>query len=408
MSTDRTDRAADAAAAALPEELPDGLLRWAALPGPAATLLAARRLLEAGTSGDRVTVGERLHGPDRDQVGRLLGLTWATSTKPVTLGLLRAACARSGVQLPDLLEATGGPLRDLRAEKQATNDEHEHRRVHTRTVLAGALGADELVELVMSRRWLGPARDPHVPTRAESLGRLLAALPASGALLATVAQDVFGDPHALDRDQLLGRAAARIVAAQTAHSLGMVGAAELLKAADSACATAAGWRSAWAGVGVTCDQLSSMVLTLNLPLPAGDPAQALLAVGAAHGEPLWLTARALRRLSLPVGTLTGLVVRVCENPSVVEAAADALGTRCPALLCTYGRPSTAAWALLRALRQGGADFLVSADRDDTGNSIAAELLVQLPEARPWLPQAAGLYEEERLSALLDDLRAGSG
>jgi len=388
--------------------VPDGLRRWAALPGPAATLLAARRMLETGTAGDRVTVSDRLRGPNRDQVGRLLGLTWATSTKPVTLGLLRAACARSGVQLPDLLEAIGGPLRDLRAEKQANTAEHEERRLQTRTMLAGALGADELVELVMSRRWLGPARDPHVPTRAESLGRLLAVLPASGALLATVAQDVFGDPHALDRDRLLGRAAARVVAAQTAHSLGMVDPAQLLAAADSACATAAGWRSAWAGARVTCDQLSSMVLALNLPLPADSPAQALLAAGAEHGEPLWLTARALRRLSVPAGSLTGVVVRVCENPSVVEAAADALGTRCPALLCTYGRPSTAAWALLRALRQGGAGFLVSADRDDAGRSIAAELLVQLPEASAWLPQAAGLYEEERLSALLDDLRAGCG
>ena len=135
MSGERTVRtagAADAAAAALPEELPNGLLRWAALPGPAATLLAARRLLEAGTSGDRVTVGERLHGPDRDQVGRLLGLTWATSTKPVTLRLLRAACARSGVQLPTLLEAIGGPLRDLRAEKQGNTAEHEERRLQTR------------------------------------------------------------------------------------------------------------------------------------------------------------------------------------------------------------------------------------------------------------------------------------
>ena len=104
----------------------------------------------------------------------------------------------------------------------------------------------------------------------------------------------------------------------------------------------------------------------------------------------------------------GTVVRVCENPSVMEAAAEALGRRCPPLVCTYGRPSTAAWHLLGALVAAGAQMLVSADRDKAGVSITEELLTRLPGAAAWLPEVTDLYEEERLPALLADLTAAAG
>ena len=100
------------------------------------------------------------------------------------------------------------------------------------------------------------------------------------------------------------------------------------------------------------------------------------------------------------------VVRVCENPSIVEAAADAFGVRSAPLVCTFGRPSIAAWALLRGLDGGGTDLLVSADRDDAGRQIEAGMLAHLQRSSAWLAAAEGLFEEDRLKDLLDDVCPG--
>jgi hypothetical protein len=48
---------------------------------------------------------------------------------------------------------------------------------------------------------------------------------------------------------------------------------------------------------------------------------------------------------------------------------------------------------------------VSADRDKAGGEIARELCARLPRATPWLAGASGLYEEDRLGALVDDLES---
>ena len=77
----------------------------------------------------------------------------------------------------------------------------------------------------------------------------------------------------------------------------------------------------WACVGVHLDDLSSLVLCLGLP---GDSHTALGKVLAVHqetGQPAVLTLRQLRchDEALPAG-----LVRICENPVVIAAAADAL------------------------------------------------------------------------------------
>jgi hypothetical protein len=98
-------------------------------------------------------------------------------------------------------------------------------------------------------------------------------------------------------------------------------------------ATAQPWRAAWEEVGVVCDPVSSRVLVLNLVLH-GDAAACRL-IGAAGPEPLWLT---WRSLSGPFGC-DAPDVHVCENPSVLIAAADQLGADALPLVCTNGRPS---------------------------------------------------------------------
>lgn len=395
-------------AASLPE-VPDTLLAWAVLAGPAQLLAAARNALQAGSAGDRVQLRAPLDGRGRDEVGRLLGLDWAASGKPVTLGLLRKALARNHGDLIELLEARGGPLRDLRAEQAVRAQAREQRRLRARAVLVGAGAPEAVADLLLTRRWLGPADDDAFADRAAELGTLLRAVPLPARTLATAAQDLYGDPHALDRDRLLGRAAARAFAAidacsRTSNDATPEQISAAVAAAADGCASAAGWRAAWATGGIICDQVSSTVLVLNLPVPADGPAGAVLAAAAAHGEPVWVTARMLRHpWHLPPGSLAGTVVRVCENPSVVETAADQLGPDCPPLVCTYGRPSTAAWAVLEALQDADAQFLVTADRDAAGESIAADLLRRLRRAAPWLPDVPGLYEEERQGPLIRDM-----
>ncbi len=158
-------------------------------------------------------------------------------------------------------------------------------------------------------------------------------------------------------------------------------------------------RAAWAGVGVACDRVSSTVLVLNLPL-RGTPALAALSV--LRGEPVWLTAR---MLTVGVEVPAGLgPVFVCENPSVIETAADRLGTRSRPLICTYGRPSLAALSLLRSLHDAGVQVHVSTDHDRGGELVRGAVRTACPGARDWVMSAGGTYEEERLAGMLQDLR----
>jgi hypothetical protein len=71
-------------------------------------------------------------------------------------------------------------------------------------------------------------------------------------------------------------------------------------------------------------------------------------------------------------------------------------------VCIYGRPSSAAWTLLRGLATAGVQLRVTADRDTAGRGFLTEMLA-LPGATEWLPDADGLFEEARLQALIADL-----
>lgn len=149
--------------------------------------------------------------------------------------------------------------------------------------------------------------------------------------------------------------------------------------------------------GVVCDGVSSQVLVLNLPLTGEGPAVALTAVQA---EPVWLTLRALLQ---PFALAEGVPeVFVCENPSIVEAAADRYGALSRPLVCTYGLPNLATMTLLVALASR-ATLRVRADGDAVGWRIV-ERLLRLPGAKPWrMPDGLDRYEEELLEDLLADL-----
>lgn len=137
-------------------------------------------------------------------------------------------------------------------------------------------------------------------------------------------------------------------------------------------------REAWASAGLLRDELSSTVLTLNL---RGTPALDWMADA---GEPSVLTLRQLIRRP-PASTASA--VRICENPAVLAAAAEAYGPRCVPLVCLQGQPSAAALLLLRHLHEGGATLHYHGDFDWGGLRIASALLRRVPW-QPWRYTAA--------------------
>lgn len=400
-------------------DVPTSILAWAQRPGAAALLAAAREKVETGRSGDRTRlVVDDAH---RSDVGRMLGVSWELSGSGVTLKALRQVLERAGTSLEAVLVESGGPLRNAAVEKAGAAAAETERRTRLAATLTDAGIPGPVARWAV--RWLGPADE--ADDTAVQLVRAWTALPVRPDLeagppagrpvgLAEFAGRVLEDPHALDRDRAAGRTIARTIAAvHAATEAGAVPAdcdwtaeqVEVASAAAGEALSARAWRAAWARIGVLCDQVSSTVLVMNLPLTGPNPA--LGEVTAVPGEPLWVTSR----MTSPGCTVTvdpwagPVVVRVCENPAVMEAAAAEHGAACPPLVCMYGRPSSAVWDVLDAVVRAGGQLLVSGDRDTAGSQIVTEVRGTYPDGRvlDWLPDANGLYEEQRLAEMLADL-----
>lgn len=418
--------------------IPPGVRAWAVLPGPATVLTIARAKAEAGRLGTRSILAQELTDAERAEVGRLLGTSWQASGAPVRTAGLRRCLDAYGVTLEELLVDVGGPLQDLPAARAAATQERATDAAQARDIMTdlwrdqlgvagpapapvpplegglqtrppepgGAatpkrLPPDESFDSAL-RACLPPAGGGAASARADELRRVFEQIPRSTRreaagpipeqeLLAVLAARAFGDAHALDRERALGRAAARLAAYLQAARSG--------ERTEDPLSSAQAWRDAWSGVGVACDEVSSMVLVLGLPLRGPSPAAAITA--AAGAEPVWLTLRSLRQPPVPAPGVTE--VFVCENPSVIEAAADRLGPGSAPLICTFGRPSLAATILLSALAQAGVTLRIGADGDATGTAIVTELLALAPGSARWRLQA-GVYEEQILDDLLADLR----
>jgi uncharacterized protein (TIGR02679 family) len=140
------------------------------------------------------------------------------------------------------------------------------------------------------------------------------------------------------------------------------------------------------------DGVSNTVLTYGLAPVEGGWRERALRERAQHHAETHLTARELRQLRwvLPIG----IVVHVCENPRVIEAAADAACTR--PLVCTSGNPTTTVVSLLDALTAAGAQLCYRGDFDWPGVAIANRI-VRRYSARPWRMSAAD-YEQHVAAA----------
>lgn len=333
----------------------------------------ARRRLERGSAVDAPLVLQSATPAQRRAVERLLGRpaghgeALSVSLPAVEAVLIRAGAAHD---LRAAIEALTGPVPDRDAERAASE--------------RAWAAAFRPIEAVARTRpvlspWLEWVRSAGVLRRlargdAEVAGGLagqaagvLARLPARGIPLSVLANVETGDGHALDTDRPLSalvlRAAARLGAVPEGEG--------------------AEWRrTVWASVGVLCGELTSPVLTLNLPGDTETTTGRALACWGAVGEPVHLTARQLLRDPPRLEGLRGHRVHLCENPSVIAEAANRLGPVCAPIVCTSTHPAAAATVLLRLLGEAGAELRYHGDFDWPGITIANGIVTRFG-ARPW-------------------------
>ena len=275
--------------------------------------------------------------------------------------------------LRDAIERLRGPIVDRRAARDAARAERES----LWSWLAGEVDHIEIAGVGRLRGWADVVRREGARggtashrRRLEGALAVLGALPADGVPLAVLADDVLGDPHALDQ----GRSASRLVLGAIAHAQGR-----------QAPADAEGTRLLWEAVAVAPDPLSSTVLVLGLRGCGDGPLGELLAASAEAVEPVVLTLAQLRRWPLqPLAPDDHAFV--VENPSIVAAAAGRAWSG-PALVCSSGRPTVAVVTLLRQLAANGATLNQHADFDPSGLAISA-WLAERAGTIPWRMSAA--------------------
>jgi uncharacterized protein (TIGR02679 family) len=386
------------------------LLAWAKLPGPSKVIEEVRRrIAQRGVVRGEIKV--ELTASERREVGKLLGLSWVTSGRGVSAEPLEKALAGRSVTLRSLAEAQGqvDDLRVLKAQKQA---ERESEFGEALSSLTAAGVPDSVAQWFLKLRARPRAGSGNLKRQADQVSGIWAKLPTAdqGSMsLPVFAAAVLDDPHGLDKDTELGRAVAVLIAGFTAFEADPdVDLAD--RVAPRTITAGENWRTTWAARGIACDEVSSLVLCLNLMLTGTASVVPIAAAAAAVGEPVWLTHRSLRGAwSLAPGVDS---VYVCENPAVVEAAAEHYGADCAPVVCTYGWPSSAALELITGLERSGAQLHVRADDDNAGQRIVALLREYAPGSRLWRYElrvtaandTAREYEEQVLTKLLHDLR----
>jgi uncharacterized protein (TIGR02679 family) len=337
----------------------------------------ARDRLEAGRPLAGTVTLTGATGEQRRAVERLTGRPPRSGTSlSVSLPEVDRVLRESGAAPGGLAEAVTlltGPLRDRNRDRSD--------RAYAWTAAFAPLndavaGRDELAAW---REWLDAtgivrrlAPSPDVAlVLLDQVAAVLRRLPSRDIPIGRLAAECCGDAHALDDGHPAGTLALSAVRALAGPPYG----ADL--SADSR-------RTLWASVGVHLDDLSSLVLCLGLPGDARTALGKVLTLFRQTGQPAVLT---LRQLRCHYEALAAGLVRICENPVVIAAAADELGSRCPPLICVGGQPSAAAWRLLDLLVAGGAEFRYHGDFDWGGiriaNAVRQRVIQGKSHWQPW-------------------------
>ncbi|MEU9338735.1 TIGR02679 family protein [Streptomyces sp. NPDC048290] len=356
--------------------LPSATRDWLTGPGLARLWDGVRRRLEG--NGVQATGSLRLtamNARERTDLSLLLGKPLTGTAVTVRLDLLdaRLRASAAGLGLRQTLEELGPPLTDRRAARADV----AARREQVWSSLAASLDASPLADQEWPHRWYDLARRAGVPrgvtpeTAVRTCGQAVQVLttllgPERGGTAVgrgELAALATGSAHGLDDGTWLARLVQRGVA--LAHDTAFPD-------------DAAGRRALWRLVSVTPDDVSSTVLTYGLRPDGEGWRERALRDRADHHAEAHLTARDLRDLPLrlPAGTL----IHLCENPRVVEAAADASCVR--PLVCTSGSAATVVLTLLDALAATGCRFAYHGDFDWPGIALANRVIRRYA-ALPW-------------------------
>ncbi|MFF7970257.1 TIGR02679 family protein [Streptomyces sp. NPDC007905] len=326
---------------------------------------------------------ERLDAQEREALSLLLAKPVNGPTATIRLPDLDARLRTSAVGrgLASTLGQLGPPLTDRRAARDAAAAE----RALVWSTAQTEVEATSLSAQPWTGQWLEEIRrggilarqDQHTATIVITQAvQILATLfpgtdpdptPASWGR-GELATRATGSAHGLDDGTLLSRLVLRGIALARGVELP---------------ADAPTRRALWRMASVTPDEVSSTVLAYGLRPTGGTWREAALRERADHHMEAHLTLRELRTLHLkmPPGTR----VHVCENPRVVEAAADS-GRTAP-LVCTSGSATTVVLALLDALAASGCTFAYHGDFDWPGITLANRIM-QRYRAEPWRMRAA--------------------
>lgn len=404
----------------------------ALLGGPAMAWLRdrVRRRLEQGREPTGTVSLADPSDNERAGLDRLLGRRPSVGARvTVSLDVVDAMLREAGICTGwrQAIEVLDGPVVDRAAHRRA-NDEAWARVGATlpATEPWHQRWRDDLIGTGVLRR-LADGPD-HAVSLLERTRRVLDVLPAAGVPLARLAAQTLDDSHALDGD----RPEATLVLKALQHQ-------HLPPDERGPLPTGVDRRALWAAAGVLLDELSAPVLVHNLPVTGDGLVDQTLQAHGAAGEPTRLTLRALLRHPPDLTELDGRTVHVCENPTVVAAAADALGPHGPPLICTDGQPSAAVQTLLRRLAAAEARLVHHGDFDAGGLRIATVVIERFGaqgwrmDARSYLAAPAGppltarvtpvawspglaeamnersvaVHEEQVLDEVLDDLRHNS-
>ncbi|WP_405961433.1 TIGR02679 family protein [Streptomyces sp. NBC_00024] len=354
-------------------------------PGLSRLWAAARMRLERG--GLQPTGTIRLQNPDPQEREALsLLLAKPVSGPSVTIRLpdldtrLRASAVGRG--LAATLAALGPPLTDRRAARDVAAAERDRLWSKAESVLT----ATSLTDRPWAHRWMADLRRSgtltrHPPTTAlttitQAIQTLATLYPGTGPdpTPATwgrgeLATRTTGSAHGLDDGTLLARLVLR----------GLAQAQDVDFPTD-----APARRALWRRASVTPDEVSSTVLTYGLRPTGATWRETALRERADHHLETHLTLRELRTLQMELPSRTR--VHVCENPRVVEAAADA-GCTAP-LICTSGSATTVVLTLLDTLAAADCVFAYHGDFDWPGITLANRVRGRYQASEPWRMSAS--------------------
>lgn len=317
----------------------------------------------------------QLPDESRTALADLLGLDRLprASARVRVADLALAVGAEDERSLRDLVQELVGPIGNRAAERAA-------RRAERDELWAWVTSEAERLDVPAWSDWLRSLGVPggdvsalraRIQAAVSVLERVLIGVDRE-LVLAHLASDVLGDPHALDPGQPVATLVVEALARRSGSAAGDRR-AEVV-------------RALWASAGVATDTFSPTVLVHGLRATGDDPVASMLGQLAEAGEPAVLTARQLERWPVCMDRRDdGVGVLVVENPSVVAHAASSRSA--VPVVCTGGWPNVAVLHLLRQLVRAGIGLRCHADFDPAGILIV-RFLVEQVGAVPWAMTAS--------------------